>query len=148
MAAGLIVGAMGGVGLWAYLSLVWYIRDLGFWWPTKVVATLWYGGEALVAGRPTDILAVGIAMLVIGYALWGAVFGLFGGMVRFGPAVIAGIVFGVIVWLVDYFVVGDTLLDSVHGTAFIRDQIEWYHALIGHLIYGLVLGLAPAVRPR
>jgi uncharacterized membrane protein YagU involved in acid resistance len=151
--AGAIAGMIGGamMAMFTMIATVTYL-NMGFFTPLYVIAspltgkqvmmTAMHGGAFYFALGPA---VLGLVVHMMWSALWGIVFGLIaaGLHLRGVVAVIGGMVYGVLVMLLMNFVVlpivsAPNLLTLLGGTTFI----------IGHLLFGMVVGLWPVLRPQ
>src|SRR5258707_12488237 len=93
-------------------------------------------------GAPT----MGATMkLMLWSALWGIVFGLIasGLHLRGAAAVIGGMVYGVLIMLVMSFIVA-----PIVGAPNFFQLLAWPTWTIGHLLFGMVVGLWSVLRPQ
>src|SRR5579859_200841 len=147
--ADMISGAM--MAMFTMLATATYLH-MGFFTPLYVIASPLSGPQSMMTAMHggTFYFALGPALLglvvhMMWSALWGIVFGLIaaGMHLRGVAAVIGGMVYGVLVMLLMSFVVlpivgAPNLLTLLGGTTFI----------IGHLLFGMVVGLWPVLRPQ
>jgi hypothetical protein len=151
--AGAIAGMLGGamMAMFTMLATATYLH-MGFFTPLYVIASPLSGPQSMMTAMHggTFYFALGPAILglvvhMLWSALWGIIFGLiaYGLHLRSAAAVIGGMVYGVLVMLVMSFIVAPivgapNLLTLLGGTTFI----------IGHLLFGMVVGLWPVLRPQ
>jgi uncharacterized membrane protein YagU involved in acid resistance len=151
--AGAIAGMLGGamMAMFTMLATATYL-GMGFFTPLYVIASPLTGPQSMMTAMHggTFYFALGPAVLglvvhMMWSALWGIIFGLIavGLHLRGAAAVIGGMVYGVLVMLLMNFVVlpivgAPNLLTLLGGTTFI----------IGHLLFGMVVGLWPVLRPQ
>ncbi|MFZ5470658.1 MAG: DUF6789 family protein [Myxococcota bacterium] len=134
--AGAIGGLVGGVVLWAFLLFATALRGQDVWMVFKGAATPLLGERA---GEPGfDFLAVflgaGVHFLVsVG---WGALFGIFFAGLTRGATLAAGVLWGVVVWLVMFYVV----LPLV-GMGQVSRQVPIGFAVLEHVLFGVVVAL-------
>ena len=119
----------------------------GFWTPMNLIAhTLWSGAPLDAEFRwSATIIGIVVHMMmsvVLGVALAAALSRVGGSAVMTGGAALVGMVYGLIVWVVAQFV----LWPSVDAAAAERFT-PWVFGL-GHLMYGLIVGLAVASAKR
>jgi uncharacterized membrane protein YagU involved in acid resistance len=137
---GVLAGLAGGVAMAIVAALLaaWMGQDI--WHEPKRIAAIVYGPAAFAqAGFELGPVLVGTLIHLLVSALLGALFGI---VTRrwlhmtsdFGAPVLAGLIYGMLIWLVAYFVVlpllNPALLD-IYAPAFI----------IQHVVYGVVMGL-------
>ena len=137
---GAIAGLAGGVAMAVVAALLSASMGQDIWHESKRIAAIVYGPAALAQpGFDLGPVLVGTLIHLIVAALLGAIFGI---VTRrwlhltsdFGTPVMAGLVYGLLIWAAAYFVVLPLLnpaLLEVYPPAFI----------IQHLAYGVVLGL-------
>lgn len=151
--AGAITGMIGGamMAMFTMIATATYL-NMGFFTPLYVIASPLAGQQAMMTAMHGGAFsfAFGPAMLglivhMLWSALWGIIFGLIaaGLHLRGAAAIIAGMVYGVLIMLVMNFgllpIVGaPNLLTLLGGPTFI----------IGHLLFGMVVGLWPVLRPQ
>jgi hypothetical protein len=143
-------GALAGLGGGLAMAVVGMLFALALgqdvWLEPKQIAAVIYGAAVAQAAFDTQMVLMGTVIHVLTSAVLGAIFGT---VTRrrlhlpsdFGTPVLAGLVYGLLVWLVAYFValpvIDPFLLDS-YAPAFI----------IQHIVYGIVTGLLYAwLRP-
>jgi len=137
---GAIAGLAGGVAMAVVAALLSASMGQDIWHESKRIAVIVYGPSALAAsGFDLGPVLVGTLIHLLVSALLGAIFGI---VTRrwlhltsdFGTPVMAGLVYGLLIWMAAYFVVLPVLnpaLLEVYAPAFI----------IQHVAYGVVLGL-------
>jgi uncharacterized membrane protein YagU involved in acid resistance len=151
--AGAIAGMIGGamMAMFTMLATATYL-NMGFFTPLYVIASPLTGRQVMMTAMHGGAFYFALGPAVLGLivhmmwsALWGIIFGLIasGLHLRGVAAVIAGMVYGVLVMLVMNFVVlpivgAPNLLNLLGATTFI----------IGHLLFGMVVGLWPVLRPQ
>jgi len=137
---GAIAGLAGGLAMAIVAALISASMGEDIWHESKRIAAIVYGPAAL-AGPGFDLgpVLVGTLIHLIVSALLGAIFGI---VTRrwlhltsdFGTPVMAGLVYGLLIWMVAYFAVLPLInpaLLEIYPPAFI----------IQHVAYGVVLGL-------
>jgi hypothetical protein len=137
---GAIAGLAGGVAMAVVAALLSASMGQDIWHEPKRIAAMIYGPAALAStGFDPGPVLLGTLIHLLVSALLGALFGI---VTRrglrltsdFGTPVMAGLVYGLLIWMAAYFVVlpllNPALLD-VYQPAFI----------IKHVAYGVVLGL-------
>ena len=137
---GAIAGLAGGVAMAIVAALLSASMGQDIWHEPKRIAVIVYGPAALISpGFDPGPVLVGSLIHLLVAALLGAIFGI---VTRrwlhltsdFGTPVMAGLVYGLLIWMVAYFVVlplVNPVLLEVYAPAFI----------IQHVVYGVVLGL-------
>ena len=137
---GAIAGLAGGVAMAVVAALLSASMGQDIWHESKRIAVIVYGPSALaVSGFDPGPVLVGTLIHLLVSAVLGAIFGI---VTRrwlhltsdFGTPVMAGLVYGLLIWMVAYFAVLPLLnpaLLEIYAPAFI----------IQHVVYGVVLGL-------
>jgi len=137
---GAIAGLAGGLAMAVVAALLSASMGQDIWHEPKRIAAIVYGPAALAAsGFDLGPVLLGTLLHLLVSALLGAIFGI---VTRrglhltsdFGTPIMAGLVYGLLIWMVAYFVVLPQLnpaLLEVYPPAFI----------IQHVAYGVVLGL-------
>ncbi len=148
----MIGGAL--MAMFTMIASATYLR-MGFFTPLYAIAVPLIGQHPLLTSMTDGVfyLAPGPALLgLVVHLLWSALWGLiFGLLVRrlhltAGRAIIGGLVYGVLVMLVMFFVV----LPSVGASSLLRLLGGWsFWLIIAHaLFYGVFLGLWPVLQPQ
>ncbi len=151
--AGAIAGVLGGVmmAMFTMLATATYLH-MGFFTPLYVIASPLAGPQSMMTAmhRGVFYFALGPALLglvihMLWSALWGIVFGLIasGLHLRGAAAVIGGMVYGVLVMLVMSFIVA-----PIVGAPNFFQVLGWPTWTIGHLLFGMVVGLWSVLRPQ
>ena len=136
---GAIAGLAGGVAMAVVAALLSASMGQDIWHEPKRIAAIVYGPAALASGFDLGPVLLGTLLHLVVSALLGAIFGI---VTRrwlhltsdFGTPVMAGLVYGLLIWMAAYFVVlplFNPALLEVYPPAFI----------IQHVAYGVVLGL-------
>jgi hypothetical protein len=137
---GAIAGLIGGIAMALVGAIIsaWLGGDI--WLESKQIAAVVYGTAATAqSGFVAGPVLVGTALHLIASTALGALFGI---VIRrmllltseFGMPLLAGLIYGLLVWLVAYFLVlpvVDPALLTTYAPAFI----------VQHLVYGSVTGL-------
>ncbi len=135
---GVLAGLAAGVALWVW-NAFWNLTQQGVFWPTfKGSALPFLGGERVMdPGFDAGAVLLGAVLHLLISAGWGALFALiFFGIPR-ALTVLAGLFWGLIVWLGMYYV----LLPLMGLSAVVRATPVGM-AILTHLVFGLILGLA------
>ena len=138
---GAIAGLGGGLAMAVVGAIISASLDGDIWLEAKQIATVFYGPSvATVPGFAAGPIIVGTLLHMIVSAVLGALFGIVTRRVLhltsdFGTPLMAGLIYGMLIWLVGYLVVlplvNPLLRNSTYAPAFI----------IQHLVYGAVTGL-------
>jgi hypothetical protein len=149
---GLMVGLIAGVmmAMYAMLASATFLGQ-GFFTPLYGIASPLVGQNAMMTSMKAGLYwTTGPALLgLMVHMLWAALYGvLFGLLVRAAHltgvlGLLAGMVYGVLVMLLMSFVVL-----PVVGAGSMPQMIGWPSFTIEHLIFGMVLGLWPLLRPQ
>jgi hypothetical protein len=137
---GALAGLCGGVAMAIVGALVSASMGDDIWLESKQIAAVVYGASAIA--QPGFVLGpvlVGTLIHLIMSAVLGAIFGI---IIRrllhltsdFGTPVLAGLIYGMFIWMLGFFVVLpilNPLLLQSYAPAFI----------IQHMVYGLVTGM-------
>jgi len=151
--AGAIAGMIGGalMAMFTMIATATYLH-MGFFTPLYVIASPLSGQQAMMTAMHGGAFsfALGPAMLglvvhMMWSALWGMVFGLlaYGLHLRGVVAVIGGMVYGVLIMLVMSFIVA-----PIVGAPNFFQLLGWPTWTIGHVLFGMVVGLWPVLRPQ
>jgi len=137
---GALAGLIGGMAMALVAALISFVQHQDIWHEPKAIASVVLGAQAVAqAGFAAVPVLIGTLIHLISAMLLGALFGI---VTRrwlqlpsdFGIPLLAGLSYGLLVWLVAYFValpvVDPWLLDS-YAPAFI----------VQHIVYGTVTGL-------
>lgn len=151
--AGAIAGMLGGamMAMFTMIATATYLH-MGFFTPLYVIASPLTGPQSMMTAMHGDAFYFAFGPAILGLvvhmmwsALWGIIFGLIaaGLHLRGAAAIIGGMVYGVLIMLVMNFVLlpivgAPSLLNLLGGITFI----------IGHLLFGMVVGIWPVLRPQ
>jgi hypothetical protein len=137
---GALAGLAGGLAMAIVAALISASMGQDIWHESKRIAAIVYGPAALAtAGFDLGPVLVGTLIHLAVSALLGAAFGIItrrwlGLTSDFGTPVLAGLIYGLMIWLLAYFVVlplVNPALLEIYAPAFI----------IQHVAYGIVTGL-------
>jgi hypothetical protein len=158
--AGAIAGLIGGVAMAMVMMIVTALAGMGFLAPLYAIAATFNRSWAMTKGFDLAPLLVGLMLHMINSALFGLLFtlllrGLFPRALALpAAAAVAGMAWGLILLVVNQFIVLP-LADPPLVTA-TSGIFGWW--LVGHLMYGVVLGAivgaplgnvhVPLTRPR
>jgi uncharacterized YccA/Bax inhibitor family protein len=145
---GTIDGLIGGLAMAVVAAIISVMQGGDIWLESKQIATIVYGPAALAQeGFNFGPVLVGTLLHFAVSAALGAIFGIVTRRLLrltsdFGTYVLAGLIYGMLVWLLAFFVVlplfNPALLES-YAPSFI----------VQHLVYGAVTGLVYTVlRPE
>ncbi len=141
VATGAVAGVLGAVAFALCAMVESAAAGQGFWGPIKLLAARGFGWNAFPGSAGVLLLGVVFHLFI------GAVLGMaFGALTRkvtsWGASLAAGLAFGVVVWALMTWLVLPTL--DAPLSAWARSvPVLWF---LDHLVFGLVLGLAPSLR--
>ncbi len=150
---GAIAGMIGGavMAMYTMIATATYLH-MGFFTPMYVIASPLIGRQVLMTSLHQGLFyfALGPALLgLVVHMMWAALYGMIFGLIAYGThlkgavAVISGLIYGVLVMLFMSFI-----MVPIVGAPNILNLLGWSTWTIGHLLFGLVLGLWPVLRPR
>ena len=150
---GALVGVIGGVlmALFTMLATATYLQ-MGFFTPLYAIAAPLIGRQPLLTSLTNGVFyfAAGPALLgllvhLLWAAFWGMIFGLIarGLHLTEGVAIISGLIYGLLVMLVMSFIVA-----PIVGAPNFFQLLGWPTWTTGHLLFGIVVGLWPVLRPQ
>ena len=150
---GAITGMIGGavMAMYTMIATATYLH-MGFFTPMYLIASPLIGQQVLKTSIHQGLFyfAIGPALLgLVVHMMWAALYGMIFGLIAYGThlkgvvAVISGLVYGVLVMLFMSFVIA-----PIVGAPNILNLLGWPTWTIGHLLFGLVLGLWPVLRPQ
>jgi hypothetical protein len=151
--AGAIAGMIGGamMAMFTMLATATYLH-MGFFTPLYVMASPLTGPQSMMTAMHAGTFYFALGPAVLGLvvhmmwsALWGIIFGLIaaGLHLRGAAAVVGGMVYGVLVMLAMSFIVA-----PIVGAPNFFQLLGWPTWTIGHLLFGMVVGLWPVLRPQ
>lgn len=140
--AGFQAGMVGVLAMLAWLGAASALYRRSFWTPANLMASVFYGDSALQQHFSASTFS-GLALYLIAYSLLGALFAsLVAGRAGRGRAVFIGMLFGV-AW---YYLWWHGLWKSLD--VWIAMYTHERPMLIGHLLYGGLVGRFAAYMPR
>lgn len=162
---GLIAGAIAGMAMaaWTMIAGSTY-ANTGFFTPMYLIASPFAGtshaARSLAAANTGDMFfwATGAALLgaaihMADSMMFGLVFGVLARLARIGryTAIVAGMIFGLVLMaFMDWIAqpVTDAIFGGGHYVTGIGSILGWGTWTVAHLIFGGMLGLWVALRPR
>ena len=146
--AGALAGLGGGLVMWVVSTLLSEALGLDLWFQPKVIASLVLGPSVVAqAGFAAGAVLVGALIHLTMAVLLGVLFEIFMRRVArlpsdLGVPELTGLTYGMLIWLVDYFVVAPVLSPLLL-------QIYAPALIIQNIVYGAVTGLLYSVlRPQ
>ena len=134
--AGLLAGLAGALSIMVVVAAILVLSGQDIWTAARLIAVVVYGPDA----------AIGLAPIVVGTAihlLMGSVLGtVFARVLPCMPRniwVVAGLLYGIVAWLVSTF-----LVLPIVAPPMIAADANVNVLLLAHVVYGLVLGVAGA----
>lgn len=148
--AGAIAGMLGGamMAMFTMLATGTYLH-MGFFTPLYVIASPLTGPQSMMVAMHGGAFsfalgpaALGLVVHMMWSALWGIIFGLIASVLhlRGAAAIVGGMAYVVLImnFVLLPIVGAPNLLTLLGGTTF----------TIGHLLFGMVVGLWPVLRPQ
>lgn len=143
--AALTRGAVGGVAggvlmaLWSMMAM--WLTGAGFWTALNLIAHTVFASVPLDAAFSLPALVIGVIVHIVMAIMFGVLFASLmtpatGRTPTTATSAFSGIAYGIAIWLVMQFLVWSAA-DAVAASAF----TPWIFG-VGHVIYGLTLGLA------
>jgi hypothetical protein len=135
-----LAGLVGGLAMALSWNIGSALTGRGFWTPLNTVGTTMPGGDTISTTFGTYTIT-GAFLHLLTSACWGVVFGMVLGLVvpRFardmGRATLAGLAFGVGVFVIMGLILGPLLNPSIMS-------INWVNYFVGHVVFGAVTGAA------
>ena len=141
--SGALGGMLGGAMMAMWSMIVLWLTGVGFWTPLNLIAHTVWRGAPLGATFSWGALVLGMVVHMMMATLLGTVFGVAAARYPVSRATLlgAGMVYGVVVWLLTQYVLWP-LVDDAAAQAF----TAWVFA-VGHLLFGMVTAIvvAPAL---
>jgi hypothetical protein len=141
--AGALAGLIAGLVLAAFMTLLNVASGLDPWIGAKMAGAPFLGERALRPGFDAAAVLVGVVSHLGVSAAWGAVFGLLFLGLSTGTTVAAGLAWGVVVWIVMYYIVL-----PLAGLGALARAASVPIAVLNHLVFGLALALGFVRRER
>ncbi|MBI4308100.1 MAG: hypothetical protein HY684_04775 [Chloroflexi bacterium] len=136
---GVVAGLIAGMVMAIVVMMVTAFSGMGLFAGPEMI------GQTLLRGQSgAGVTVVGLMVHMMNSAIFGIIWGLiWRGIAKAGgTAVIGGVVYGLVIWLVMTYAVLPILSSPVPGPIL---PVAWAMA---HLMFGLVLGLWPALQSR
>lgn len=141
--AGLQAGMLGVLWMlvWTGLCATWVRRS--FWAPENLLASVFHPNGIIAAEFGTSTIS-GLALYLLTYCLVGGLFAMVAGKQRMRPArcVLLGVLTGLFWYYFSFHLLWRTVSPSI---AFLNAERP---AVLGHVIYGLVIGRFHAYLPK
>lgn len=134
---GIQAGLVGGAAIALFLIVVAVSSGGTVWSVLKGAAAPFLGAQAATPEFALGPVLLGSVLHFAISAAWGAAFGVLAYGLSRGATVVAGLGWGLVVWLVMYYVVL-----PLAGLGAMVAQTPAVMAILAHLVFGLALGLA------
>ena len=134
---GLVGGFIGGAAMAVFVSVVLGVEGRDSVAGLKLLAYPILGEAVRVPGFQAGPVILGVLLHFIVAIGWGLAFGLLAYGLPKRIAVLAGAPWGIVVWLVMFYVV----LPVLGGSA-VRDILSLPMMIVAHVVYGVTAGLA------
>ena len=135
--AGALAGLIAGLVLAVFMTLLNVANGVDPWVGAKAAGAPFIGARATVPGFDASAVLVGVLTHFAVSAAWGAAFGLVFMGLAAGATVAAGLAWGVVVWIVMYYIVL-----PLAALASLARGSPVPIAVLNHLVFGLALALA------
>jgi hypothetical protein len=136
VAIGGLAGLVGGLVASMFMTAVAMSGGGDAWVAAKIAAAPFVGVRAMAPGFDGDAVILGVIGHVAVSAVWGALFGLVALRLPAPAAPAAGVLWGMIVWLVMYYV-----LLPVLGIRYVVTSTPLAVAAGQHMVFGLAVAL-------
>lgn len=137
LGGGALAGLIAGVLMSVWLIVMAVARHQDVWMVMKGAAAPFLHERAARPGFDAGAVALGVLCHLSIAVIWGALFGLVFFGIPKGATIVAGLVYGIVVWLVMYYIV----LQAV-GLGRIASSSPVGPAVLSHMAFGLVIALA------
>lgn len=138
LGGGALGGVIGGIVMAMFAMGVAAMKHLGYLMPLKLIAATLFGTEALRGGA--GVLLVGLMIHMVASVAWGIIFAaVFRKELSPSNGIPIGAGFGIFVWAVMTFVVLP-LVNPIMRESVSMMPGGWF---IGHVLFGMGVGLAP-----
>jgi hypothetical protein len=138
--SGALAGIVGGVFFALFAMGTAIMSGADILSPFRLTGATFVGAGALEGG--VGVIGYGLLIHLVTAAAWGALFAaILPGEASIGPAVVAGLIYGLIVMLIMLHFVLPTVNPVMREAA---DGAAWF--VLAHLIYGGSLAIVPMLR--
>ncbi len=163
IAVGVFGGVIGSLAMAMYAMIVSSVKDIGFFTPLYHIASSFISQSAMITSMTQDMeqgssvyfdlgpAVVGALVHMMTGAIVGAIFGAVIWKIHASRAVtvVAGTIFGLLVMVVNGFIVLPVVARLFGGGEPISDMaimVGWGHFTVEHAIFGMALGAIVAVK--
>lgn len=141
--AGAILGILGSLTSFLFNVFGSLLMDQDPYYFLRVYGTVFLGEDALKTSDLNFFMLVAVVHFSVG-ALAGAVFHVW--INRFGPEaarlqIAAGAVYGLVMWVVNFYLVLPWLEPALVGQAYVLQLMPAWVAALTHVVFGLTLGI-------
>lgn len=141
--SGAILGILGSLTSFLFNVFGSLLVEQDPYYLLRVFGTVFLGEEALTTGDLNFFMLVAVVHFSVG-ALAGAVFTVF--VNRFGPFSIGGLIaagalYGLVMWIVNFYLVLPWLQPALVGEAYVLQLMPAWVAATTHVVFGLTLGI-------
>jgi hypothetical protein len=142
---GIVAGLIAGAVMCVMLVIAAVEKGGNIWQPLKGAATPFLHERAMQPGLDVPAIAAGLGCHFAIAAIWGALFGVLAYGLSRGLTVVAGAVWGIVVWIGMYYVVL-----PLAGMGDVPRHVPIAQAIISHVVFGLIVsfGFLPFQRTR
>ena len=140
--AGVVAGIIGGMLMAMIMMIATAAGGMGLLAPLRLIAATFYGNDAMTGGGP---LIVGLMIHMMNSMVFGVIFAWIAGRrLPAFQALMAGVAFGVAIWVVMTFG-GLSMLNPMMRERVAMMPVAWF---IAHAAFGMGVGSAPGLRRR
>ncbi|GEM_PF-3059539 len=133
---GMIAGIVGGVAIAVFMLVMAYSRGGDLWMVFKGAGYPFLGDRALQPGFDALAIAVGTLSHFAVSITWGVLFGLLFFGLSSAATLVAGLLWGVVVWLGMFYVILPLI-----GAGFMARGMPVSLAVTEHLMFGIAMGV-------
>lgn len=143
LVAGAILGILGSLTSFLFNVFGSLLVDQDPYYLLRVYGTIFLGAEALKTSDLNFFMLVAVVHFSVG-ALAGAIFHVC--INRFGPRspgrqIAAGGLYGLLMWVVNFYMVLPWLETALVGQAYVLELMPGWVAALTHVVFGLTLGV-------
>jgi hypothetical protein len=125
---GLVGGLFAGIVMALTLMIIFAFTGDGFLYPLELFGSIWYGTMTTGAAA----MAAGAGTLLVLSLVFGLIYSFLITYVRIEP-LLTGLVYGLVIWLITYFVLGSV-------ATFFSDGMPLWSMAVAAALFGLGLG--------
>jgi hypothetical protein len=145
LGGGVVAGVIGGVVIAVVMLIAALSRHQDIWIGMKGAAAPFLGERAMRPGFDPGAVALGVLCHFAVSIVWGVLFSVFFYGLSRGATVVAGALWGIIVWFSMYY-----LVLPIVGLEQMANAAPAGMAILSHLLFGLAVGIGflPFQHPR